>query len=162
MMKKTIFLVAMIAAIWSCNSNDSASNDATGNNGAGTGTGPGAASSPENRPATTGNSGTDQNATTATTGGVDVTKNPDYQKGMDLIGKSDCLGCHKVNEKLVGPAYQEVAAKYAGQKGADEMLAGKIIKGGAGNWGQIPMSPHPQLSKEDALAMARYVLLTNQ
>ena len=85
--------------------------------------------------------------------------NPDYQKGLALVGKSDCLTCHKVDEKNIGPAYREVAAKYENNDENVKMLAGKIIKGGSGVWGAIPMTPHPTLSQEDAEALAKYVLL---
>ena len=85
--------------------------------------------------------------------------NPDYQKGLALVGKSDCLTCHKVDEKNIGPSYREVAAKYENNDENVKMLAGKIIKGGSGVWGAIPMTPHPTLSQEDAEALAKYVLL---
>ncbi|WP_161887857.1 c-type cytochrome [Pontibacter russatus] len=82
----------------------------------------------------------------------------DYEKGKNLIAMSDCLACHQVDKKLVGPAYEEVAAKYEMNEKNVAYLADKIIKGGAGVWGQIPMTPHPDLSKEDAQEMAKYVL----
>lgn len=85
-------------------------------------------------------------------------ENPDYEKGLALVGKSDCFACHKVNEAAVGPAYQAVADKYEKTDAVIDTLANKIIKGGAGNWGTTPMTPHPQLSKEDAVAMVKYVL----
>ena len=85
--------------------------------------------------------------------------NPDYSKGLALVAGSDCLTCHKVAEKNIGPAYQEVAAKYENTEENVKMLAGKIIKGGSGNWGSIPMTPHPALSQDDAEALAKYVLL---
>jgi len=81
-----------------------------------------------------------------------------YVKGEKLIAKFDCLACHKVDQKVVGPAYQEVAQKYEFNDKNVTYLAGKIIKGGAGVWGQIPMTPHPQVSEGDAKEMARYVL----
>jgi len=87
------------------------------------------------------------------------TKSPDYQKGLELVAKSDCFTCHKVKENSTGPAYEAVAAKYA--PGSDEVidkLADKVIKGGSGNWGTVPMLPHPQVSKEDARTMVKYVL----
>ena len=93
---------------------------------------------------------------------VDLSSNPDYQKGLALIGKSDCLGCHKVDEASTGPAYTAVAKRYAGKEGIVDSLAQKIIKGGAGNWGTIPMAAHPSISEDDAKAMAKYVLLLNQ
>jgi cytochrome c len=90
----------------------------------------------------------------------DITKDPNYEKGMAIEANSDCKTCHKLNEKLVGPAFKEIATKYAG---ADEAmvdsLAGKVINGGSGVWGQIPMTPHPNLSKEDAKTVVKYVLL---
>ena len=82
----------------------------------------------------------------------------DYEKGLALIGSSDCLTCHKVNEKFVGPAYKDVANRYTANPDTINMLAGKIINGGAGRWGEVPMTSHPNLSKEDAVQMVKYVL----
>lgn len=77
-------------------------------------------------------------------------------EGKTLIAGMDCLTCHKEDAKLVGPSYQEVAAKYTD---ADiDMLADKIINGGVGNWGQVPMPPHAGLSKENAKKMVEYIL----
>ena len=96
---------------------------------------------------------------TATTAASSLSSNPDYQKGLELVGKSDCLTCHKANEKNIGPAYKDVAAKYENTEENVKMLAEKIIKGGSGNWGAIPMTPHPTVLQEDAEAMVKYVLL---
>jgi len=98
-------------------------------------------------------------ATTAATAANDISANPDYQKGLELIGKSDCLTCHKVNDKLIGPSYKEVAAKYENTSDNIKMLAGKIIKGGQGVWGAVPMTAHPQLSEADAEQMVKYIML---
>ena len=89
----------------------------------------------------------------------DLSANPDYQKGLELIAKSDCLTCHKVSEKLTGPAYRDVANKYENTDENVTMLAGKIISGGQGVWGTIPMTPHAQMSEADAKQMAKYILL---
>lgn len=89
----------------------------------------------------------------------DLSSNPDYTKGLELIGKSDCLTCHKVKDKLIGPAYQDVANKYESNDENIKLLAGKIIQGGKGVWGEVPMTPHPQVSEEDAKQMVKYVLL---
>ena len=89
----------------------------------------------------------------------DLSSNPDYTKGLELIGKSDCLTCHKVKEKLIGPAYQDVADKYENNEENLSMLAGKIIKGGKGVWGEIPMTPHPQITEADAQQMIKYIFL---
>jgi len=88
-----------------------------------------------------------------------LSENPDYQKGLALIAGSDCLTCHKTSEKLIGPAYKDVAAKYEATESNIKMLAGKVISGGSGVWGAIPMTPHPQLKEEDAIAMVKYIML---
>lgn len=88
-----------------------------------------------------------------------LSENPDYQKGLALVAGSDCLTCHKTSEKLIGPAYKDVAAKYEATESNIKMLAGKVISGGSGVWGAIPMTPHPQIKAEDAEAMVKYILL---
>lgn len=75
-----------------------------------------------------------------------------------LATSKGCMGCHATDKKLVGPSYQEVAAKYASQKGADAMLADKMIKGGAGVWGTAAMPPNAALSPADAQTLAKWVL----
>jgi cytochrome c len=85
-------------------------------------------------------------------------ENPEVEKGMNLVAKSDCLTCHQVETKATGPAYMEVAAKYPSNDAVVDSLSDKIIKGGAGNWGTIPMVAHPQISKDDAKAMVTYIL----
>ena len=77
-------------------------------------------------------------------------------EGLKLINGMDCRTCHKDTEKLVGPSYQEVADKYT--EADIDMLSSKIIEGGVGNWGQIPMTPHAGLSKENAKKMVEYIL----
>jgi len=89
----------------------------------------------------------------------DISKNPDYQKGLELISKSNCLTCHKVEETSTGPAYRDVANKYAGKADALDTLSAKVIKGGSGNWGAVPMLAHPELSVDDAKQMVKYILL---
>lgn len=98
--------------------------------------------------AATSNAGTSTNAATA-----DV-----KAKAIELIAQSDCLTCHTIDEKKVGPAYREVANKYVADQQTITLLAGKVIKGGAGVWGQIPMTPHPNISEEDAKTMVTYIL----
>lgn len=139
-MKKYIATIAMVSLLAACGGNNAESNN-------------------EDTTA----------STEANAGGGDISQNPDYQKGLELIGASDCLTCHKVNEKLVGPAYQEVATKYAGNDTAVNYLAHRIIHGvnpSAGdqaNWGDVTgnavMTPHPQVSEGDAEAMVKYILL---
>lgn len=88
-----------------------------------------------------------------------LSENPDYQKGLALIAGSDCLTCHKTSEKLIGPAYKDVATKYEATEDNIKLLASKILKGGSGVWGAIPMTPHAQLKEEDAIAMVKYIFL---
>ena len=68
------------------------------------------------------------------------------------------MACHAVEKKLVGPAYKEVAAKYAGQKDAVESLSTKVIKGGAGVWGAIPMPANAQVSEAEAKTLVNWIL----
>jgi cytochrome c len=76
----------------------------------------------------------------------------------DLAQKKNCLACHAVDKKVVGPAYKEVAAKYAGQKDAVEKLTQKVMKGGVGVWGQIPMPANPQVSEAEAKQLVTWIL----
>ncbi|MCP5235344.1 MAG: c-type cytochrome [Zoogloeaceae bacterium] len=75
-----------------------------------------------------------------------------------LAKAKNCLACHSVDKKLVGPAYKDVAAKYKGDGGAAAMLAEKIQKGGSGTWGQIPMPPNPQVNADEAKKLADWIL----
>jgi cytochrome c len=91
---------------------------------------------------------------------VDISQNPDYQKGLELASKSDCFTCHQIDEKLTGPSYRDVANKYANMPDTIVAhLAGKIITGGSGVWGEIMMTPHPALNQADAEAIVKYILL---
>lgn len=78
-----------------------------------------------------------------------------------LAKSKNCMACHAVDKKLVGPSYKDVAKKYAGDAKAVDALANKIIKGsevGKGNWGAVPMPPNPQVSEADAKKLAAWVL----
>jgi cytochrome c len=76
----------------------------------------------------------------------------------DLAKAKNCLACHAVSNKLVGPAYKDVAAKYAGQKGAEDKLVQKVMKGGSGVWGPVPMPANPQVSEAEARSLVKWVL----
>jgi cytochrome c len=82
----------------------------------------------------------------------------DSAEGMSLAQQNACLSCHGVDKKIVGPAYKDVAKKYAGVKGAEDMLVAKVKAGGKGVWGQIPMPPNPQVSVADAHKIVAWVL----
>jgi cytochrome c len=76
----------------------------------------------------------------------------------DLAKAKNCMACHAVATKVVGPAYKDVAAKYAGQKDAEDKLVAKVIKGGAGVWGAVPMPANPQVSEAEARTLVKWVL----
>jgi len=128
-MKKGLIIFALVVIIASCNSSS-----------------------------TDKEAGTKATDTAAATAPATEAKDPEAVKGLELVGKSDCFTCHKLSEASVGPAYALVAAKYKGKPGIIDTLAGKVIKGGSGNWGAVPMTPHPMLSKEDAKMMVHYVM----
>ena len=134
-MKKIILLFSFAAAVWSCSDNKS-----------------------EQKPETSVTPAAEKKEEPA----PDLSTNPDYKKGLSLVANSDCFTCHKPTEKHVGPAYAEVAKKYAGQAEMIDTLAGRIIKGSVGHWGQVPMTAHPNLSLDDARAMVKYVMTLNQ
>ncbi|TWI83166.1 cytochrome c [Lacibacter cauensis] len=89
----------------------------------------------------------------------DPSANPDYEKGLALVAGSDCLTCHKVDEKVIGPSYRDVANKYENTEANVKMLAEKVIKGGTGVWGEVAMTAHPTVTQADAEQMVKYILL---
>ena len=80
------------------------------------------------------------------------------KEGEDLVGQNDCKTCHHKTNKIIGPAHTDVAKKYEFTQANVTLLADKIVGGGSGVWGDIPMTPHPDISKGDAEKMAMYVL----
>ncbi len=78
--------------------------------------------------------------------------------GEKLISKLDCIGCHKLDKKLIGPSYLDIAKKYPANDKSINYLSTKIIKGGSGVWGSIPMAAHSTLKKNEAQSMAKYIL----
>ena len=76
----------------------------------------------------------------------------------DLAQKKNCMACHAIDKKVVGPAYKDVAAKYAGQKDAADKLADKIVKGGSGTWGAVPMPANPQVTEAEAKQLVTWIL----
>lgn len=79
-------------------------------------------------------------------------------KGEVLIGYSDCYTCHKKEQRSAGPAFTDIAKRYPVNNAYIDYLAKKVIKGGSGSWGFPVMSPHPQLSEEEAKMMVTYIL----
>ena len=83
----------------------------------------------------------------------------DMAKGDALAKANNCMACHAIDKKLVGPAYQDVAKKYKGDKEAEAKLIAKVKAGGAGVWGQIPMPPNsPKVSDADIKTLVEWVL----
>lgn len=134
-MKKT-WIIFLSAFIFACNSGGDKTDGSTSQD-------------------TASNTTADQSSTPDLPAGI---TQADYEKGLNLVATSDCLTCHQINQKIQGPAYKDIANKYEPTKENIEMLAGKVIKGGSGVWGQIPMTPHDGLPQEDAEAMVKYVL----
>jgi cytochrome c len=81
-----------------------------------------------------------------------------FAKGQSMVADLDCRACHSVDLESVGPSYRSISKRYAGKSNATEELVQKIIHGGSGNWGDRPMSSHPDLSVADAAEMVRYIL----
>ena len=82
----------------------------------------------------------------------------DNKAAEDLMKKDGCAACHAIDKKVIGPAYQEVAAKYKGDAGAAAKLVDKVKKGGVGVWGQIPMPPNAQASDADIKNLVDWIL----
>jgi cytochrome c len=80
------------------------------------------------------------------------------QASETLAEDNNCLNCHSVEEKVIGPAFKDVAAKYKGQKDAAAMLAAKVRKGGSGVWGPVKMPANPKISDKDLKAIIAWVL----
>ena len=131
-MKKIIIICLLTAGIYACND-----------------------SNPDKKA-----TGTTEGSTTKEIAKVeDHTDSPEFQKGLELVKGSDCITCHKIDEKVIGPAFREIANRYHNDAATIDTLAHKIIAGGQGNWGNIPMLAHASLPLDDAKAMAKYILL---
>lgn len=76
----------------------------------------------------------------------------------DLAKAKNCMACHSVANKVVGPSFKDIAAKYAGQKDAEDKLTQKVLKGGSGAWGAVPMPANTQLSEEEARTLVKWSL----
>lgn len=109
--------------------------------------------SPESRSTSTATTPETSSAPAASSSG-----SSEKSAGEKLIAKADCIGCHNKVQKVIGPAYEEIAAKYPLNDDNVAHLADKIISGGKGVWGEVPMTPHASLSKDDAKEMVKYIL----
>ncbi len=136
-MKKIIFSLAALSFIAACGGGDKDKKETT--------------ETPEVK--------TEQTETKDTTSVA--SNNPDFQKGEAIVAdqKNLCLSCHKIDEKLVGPAYRDVANKYENTEENINTLADKVVKGGTGVWGEVPMPPNAVISVDDAKAAVKYILM---
>jgi cytochrome c len=113
--------------------------------------------------ASCGNHSTSSSSSDSTNKEAVKPNDPEAERGLELIASNDCLTCHKVAEQLVGPPYQQVAAKYKDSSSAlIDTLSQRIIRGSTGHWGQAQMTPHPNLPKDSVRAMVKYVLSLNE
>ena len=78
----------------------------------------------------------------------------------ELAKAKNCLACHATANKLVGPAFKDIAGKYANQKDAEDKLSQKVMKGGAGSWGPVPMPANPQVNEDEARNLVKWILTT--
>ncbi len=83
---------------------------------------------------------------------------PVLANGEALAKANNCMGCHAVDKKMVGPSYKDVAAKYKGQGDAEAKLADKVKKGGTGVWGSVPMPPNPAVKDDDLKTIVKWIL----
>lgn len=144
-MKKLVFLMAVVVTTACGNQSDSGSNRDSVSAG--------------DMAAATRQPGADTNVNDiGTNRSAGSSPSGSFEKGAQLISSSDCLSCHKEKIKIIGPAYVEVANKYEATEENIKKLAAKIIEGGSGAWGDIPMTPHPSISESDAREMVKYIL----
>ena len=144
-MKTSLIIITLILALVACNQNNKSG--AVADDITTTGKNQGAAAQQSNVDTNVNKIGTDPGS-----------RGGSASRGQTLISKSDCVICHNVEEKLVGPSYREVAAKYPATEATKELLVEKIRKGGSGVWGEIAMAAHPNISKEDVREMVNYIM----
>jgi cytochrome c len=139
-MKKVFIVLSICAVITAC--------------GGGSKSGTSDSTAAANQTAKTSESSVDTNANKTGTENSGAAASP----GAKLIAGADCSTCHKINEKVIGPAFADVAAKYPPTEANIDTLANKVIRGGKGNWGDVPMASHPTLAVNDAKEMVKYIL----
>ena len=98
------------------------------------------------------------NATDSIINSAGNSADSNYREGARLIAANDCFTCHRIEERINGPSYREVAAKYSTNEGNVDNLAHAVIHGSKGLWGNKEMTPHPNISVDEARKMVRYIL----
>ena len=90
-----------------------------------------------------------------------VTHAPDAAASMELAKARNCMACHAADRKLIGPSFKDIAARYAsGGEASVKLMAGKIVNGGAGAWGAVPMPANPKVTADEAQRLAQWILAT--
>ena len=136
MAKRTIIILCLAFLLWGCGGSSSTQQN------------------PDDSSAVIKGTSTKPDSTIGKANTISIATSSD--KGVDLIVKNDCRNCHREREKLIGPAFSDIAKRY----GASDIdtLAAKIIKGGSGHWGDAAMSPHPLLPLSDAKTIVKFIL----
>ncbi len=146
-MKKTFIVLGLSLVIAACGGNNKSGNGSTADS-----------TSSANKTAVATSSDAAQD-TAASHNGTEKAGGTPSAPGAQLIASSDCSTCHKEQEKLVGPAFADIAKKYTSSDAVIDTLANKIINGGSGNWGTVPMSAHASISKDDARTMVKIYII---
>ena len=81
-----------------------------------------------------------------------------FDAGLEMARKKNCLGCHQLDSKRVGPSFQAIAQRHNAQPGSLDYLAGAIRQGGRGRWGAVPMPAQPHVNQQDALQLAQWII----
>lgn len=139
-MKKIVLLICISICMAACRSHISIRNNDT--------------TTTETQNAVMHDQGADTNATKTGAGRGAITA----QDGIKLLAESDCMTCHSTRVLIVGPSFKDIANKYTTDTLTINMLTDKVIKGGKGNWGDVPMPAHANLSKADVVQMVKYIL----
>jgi cytochrome c len=105
------------------------------------------------------NSGTKERSGSDSSAAKTEVTDPDAAKGLELVSKSDCFSCHKLTEYSIGPGYAAIAAKYKTITPATmDAMVTQIRNGGSGKWGTVPMTPHPDITVENAQLIVHYIM----
>jgi cytochrome c len=157
-MKKLLVVFAVVTACYACGGSSSGPSTPVSNNEENKNSQIGGESTSPAPATTSADTAAASQAPAAVVPATATAAAPAGKDGKALIEASDCRTCHQDAVKVIGPAYTDVAKKYPNTPANVKMLAGKVIGGGKGNWGEIPMTPHPNVSQGDAEAMVSYIL----
>ncbi|CAN5128124.1 hypothetical protein BH09BAC6_BH09BAC6_28240 [soil metagenome] len=141
-MKKVLVVLGVCAVLAACG----------GNSKTGSGSGDSTAAANQTAKQSESNADTNANKTGTEKGGGALAP------GAKLMASFDCNTCHKENDKVIGPALKDIAAKYPATEANIDTLANKVIRGGSGNWGTVPMAAHPTIPVTDVKEMVKYIL----